>query len=171
MIRPAPPKSTFSFPTRAVGWRRLQIWESGRFGTRRRGDAAMKRSAPMRFAAHLFPRLAIALGLVATAAHARDAPLTPAQAKQLFNAYGCNACHAVDEARIGPPYRAVALRYANPSPVTIEWLATKIVSGGAGSWGAVPMVSNPRLSLRDAQAAARWILSLERAGPDSERAQ
>lgn len=131
----------------------------------------MKRSAPLRIAARLFRRLAIALGLVAMAAHAQDAPLTPAQAKQLFNAYGCNACHAVNETRIGPPYRAVALRYANPSPATIEWLATKLVSGGAGSWGAVPMVSNPRLSPRDAQAAARWILSLESTAPDAERAE
>ncbi|HEY8123661.1 MAG TPA: c-type cytochrome [Myxococcota bacterium] len=131
----------------------------------------MKRSAPMRVAARHFRRLAIALGLVAMTAHAQDAPLTAAQAKQLFNANGCNACHAVDETRIGPPYRAVALRYANPSPATLEWLAIKIVSGGAGSWGAVPMVSNPRLAPRDAKAAARWILSLESVGPDSERTE
>ena len=41
MICPAPLKSVFNFQTGAGGLRRLQIWESGRFGARRQGDAAM----------------------------------------------------------------------------------------------------------------------------------
>jgi cytochrome c len=86
--------------------------------------------------------------------------LTDAEAKKLFNARSCNACHAVDETRIGPAFRAVALRYHGASPATVDWLATKIVEGGAGAWGSVPMVSNPAISEREARAIARWILSL-----------
>jgi cytochrome c len=113
-----------------------------------------------RFARCALAALALAHGLAAPAARAQDAPLTDAEAKQLFNTAGCNACHAVDEMRIGPPYRAVALRYAGAPSENVDWLATKILVGGAGSWGSIPMVSNPRLSARDARAAARWILAL-----------
>ncbi|MEP7245807.1 MAG: hypothetical protein ABI885_19325, partial [Gammaproteobacteria bacterium] len=67
---------------------------------------------------------------------AAGAPLTDADAKKLFNARSCNACHAVDEMRIGPPFRAVAIRYRQGSPQiapeTLDWLALKIRTGGAG---------------------------------------
>ncbi|HEU4429899.1 MAG TPA: c-type cytochrome [Myxococcota bacterium] len=102
----------------------------------------------------------LSASLASSAARAED--LSASDAKQLFSAYGCNACHEVDEARIGPPYRAVAARYVRSAQVERdEWLARKIRLGGAGSWGFVPMVANPRLSAQDALAIARWILALE----------
>jgi cytochrome c len=72
----------------------------------------------------------------------------------------CDECHAIQEARIGPPFQAVALRYANGGPAVEERLARKIINGGAGNWGNIPMVGNERVSLEDARAIARWILSL-----------
>jgi cytochrome c len=109
------------------------------------------------------------MGLVAFAAasvsHAQTAALTDAQAKKLFNARSCNACHAVDEVRIGPAFRTVALRYRDASPDTVRWLATKIIVGGAGSWGVVPMISNPAVSPDEARAITRWILDLARSQP------
>jgi cytochrome c len=109
-----------------------------------------------RFAAAVLFVLASAAG----SAHAGAAALTNAEAKKLFNSRSCNACHAVDETRIGPAFRAVALRYHDASPATVDWLATKIVEGGAGAWGNVPMVSNPAISPDEARRVARWILSL-----------
>ena len=39
-------------------------------------------------------------------------------------------------------------------------LAEKIVKGGAGVWGAVPMPANPRVSPAEAKQLANWILTL-----------
>jgi cytochrome c len=117
---------------------------------------------------HERTRLAAALAFAAltSAAHAEAPALTDAQAKKLFGAYYCNACHAVDEARIGPPFRSVALRYRGASPDRVRWLATKIMEGGAGSWGVVPMISNPAVSPDEALAIAGWILGLAPSAPE-----
>jgi cytochrome c len=118
----------------------------------------MKRTRD-RFAATIL----LALASSPVAARAGTTALTDAEAKKLFNSRSCNACHAVDETRIGPAFRAVALRYHDTSPATVDWLATKILEGGAGAWGNVPMISNPAISPDEARAIARWILSL---GPE-----
>lgn len=81
--------------------------------------------------------------------------LSPLAAKQ-----HCDECHAIQEVRIGPPFQAVALRYATEGPAAEERLARKIINGGAGNWGNIPMVANERVSLEDARAIAHWILSL-----------
>jgi len=92
-----------------------------------------------------------------TLAVAADPPqgLAPLAAKQ-----HCDECHAIQEARIGPPFQAVALRYSAAGPEVEERLARKIINGGAGNWGNIPMVANERVSLEDARAIAHWILSL-----------
>lgn len=105
------------------------------------------------------------LAVAGFASPARSGELTDAEAKRLFNERRCNACHAVDEMRIGPPFRAVALRYQDGAPESIERLATKIIVGGAGAWGNVPMVANPAISPEEARAIVRWILPLARAKP------
>jgi len=81
--------------------------------------------------------------------------LSPTAARQ-----HCDECHAIDELRIGPPFRAVASRYSLEGDAAVERLARKIINGGAGNWGSVPMVGNERVSLEDARSIARWILSL-----------
>jgi cytochrome c len=101
--------------------------------------------------------LACALLLLAGQA---PAALTAEQAKQFFNRHGCNACHAVDESRIGPPFRAVAIRYGADDASVATWLAMKIRVGGSGSWGFVPMISYPDLSSQDAALITDWILGL-----------
>ena len=102
------------------------------------------------------------LAIVLACGRGNAVELDDAAAKQLFNAKGCNACHATQEMRIGPPYVAVAARYAaDPREERVALLATKILEGGAGAWGYVPMISNPSLSREDAERVARWILALQ----------
>jgi cytochrome c len=72
----------------------------------------------------------------------------------------CDECHAVREVRIGPPFVAVAARYAAERDAAVNRLALKIVNGGAGNWGTIPMVANERISMDDARAISRWILAL-----------
>lgn len=73
----------------------------------------------------------------------------------------CDACHTERQALIGPHYRAIAARHAGRDDVMVEVLARKIVLGGGGNWGVVPMVPNEHVSLEDARRMARWILSLD----------
>lgn len=70
----------------------------------------------------------------------------------------CDACHDMTAMRIGPPYTAIALRHRADKDNMVEVLARKIVMGGGGNWGVVPMVPNEHVSLDEARAMARWIL-------------
>jgi len=54
----------------------------------------------------------------------------------------------------------VAARYATDRDAAVNRLALKIINGGAGNWGTIPMVANERISMADARAIARWILAL-----------
>jgi cytochrome c len=106
-----------------------------------------------------------AISFYGTAA-AADA-LSDVAARKLLNARSCNACHGIDEVRLGPSFRAVALRYADAPESSVDWLAQKIIVGGAGSWGFVPMISNPGVSPAEARAIVDWILTLQERIPAS----
>jgi cytochrome c len=100
----------------------------------------------------------IALGLMCSAAAAADLPkgLSPLALKQ-----HCDECHSVDAARIGPPFLAVAARHRAEGSAAIEPLVQKVIHGGAGNWGVVPMVPNERITPEEARELVRWILSLD----------
>jgi cytochrome c len=113
------------------------------------------RNCPMMVAALLLA--APAAGFAADAGLAQG--LSPLAAHQ-----HCDECHALKEARIGPPFLAVAARYATDRDAAVNRLALKIINGGAGNWGTIPMVGNERISMNDARAIARWILELGQNG-------
>jgi cytochrome c len=73
----------------------------------------------------------------------------------------CLTCHKVDEKITGPTYRDVANKYAGMPDTIITHLAHKIINGGTGVWGEVPMVPHPALSQADAEAAVKYILLLK----------
>jgi len=100
----------------------------------------------------------LAIGASASICRADPAPL-PAPLMQKR----CNACHAMTSVLIGPPFIAVAARHsADPNKeLTVEVLAHKIVNGGGGNWGVVPMVPNDGVSLEEARGLARLILDLK----------
>ena len=72
----------------------------------------------------------------------------------------CLSCHQVDSKIIGPSYRNVAAKYAG-QPDAAARLATKVMKGGAGVWGAVPMPANPQVNEAEAKQLVQWILSLK----------
>lgn len=78
---------------------------------------------------------------------------------ELAKSKACMACHAVEENRVGPSYRAVAAKYANQGDAA-SYLVNKIRKGGGGVWGAVAMPPNPQVTEAEAQALVKWILSL-----------
>ena len=69
----------------------------------------------------------------------------------------CLGCHAVDKKIVGPSFQAVAKRYAN-DPNAKVFLTNKILKGGSGSWGVVPMPGNAKLSDADLSLLVNWIL-------------
>lgn len=85
----------------------------------------------------------------------------PALADQaLATAKNCMACHAVEKKLVGPSYKDVANKYAGQGDV-VNKLAAKIVKGGSGVWGPIPMPANNQVSEAEAQKLAAWILGLK----------
>jgi cytochrome c len=73
----------------------------------------------------------------------------------------CLTCHKVAEKNIGPAYQDVAAKYENTDD-NIEMLAGKIIKGGSGNWGAIPMTAHANLSQGDAEAMVKYILLLKK---------
>jgi cytochrome c len=78
----------------------------------------------------------------------------------LATAKNCMACHAVDKKLVGPAYKDVAAKYAGQKDA-VDKLSAKILKGGAGVWGPVPMPANAQVSEADAKKLAAWVLSLK----------
>jgi len=74
----------------------------------------------------------------------------------------CITCHKVDEAVTGPTYRQVAEKYAGASAEQISSLAQKIIGGGTGVWGQVPMIPHPGIPQEDAEKMVKYILLLKK---------
>ncbi len=80
---------------------------------------------------------------------------------ELISKSDCLTCHKVDEKLTGPSYREVADKYASQAPGIIPELAEKIVKGGSGVWGEVPMLPHPAISQADAEKMVKYILLLK----------
>ena len=96
--------------------------------------------------------------LVMVAAVTAAAPAFADQA--LATAKNCMACHAVDKKLVGPSYREVATKYASDK-AAVDKLAAKILKGGSGVWGAVPMPANAQVNEAEAKKLAAWVLTLK----------
>ena len=101
------------------------------------------------------PRTAIAVALAVAFAWAAG----PAHADEaLAKSKGCTACHANDKKVIGPAYKEVAKKYKGDAKAR-DALATKIVKGGQGVWGPIPMPPN-KVSDDEAKKLAAYVLAM-----------
>lgn len=75
---------------------------------------------------------------------------------QIIETLDCSGCHSVNERMIGPSYKEIAEKYSEKD---IELLASKIIEGGSGVWGGVPMAAHPQVSKEDAKKMVEYILS------------
>jgi cytochrome c len=80
--------------------------------------------------------------------------------KALIEASDCRTCHKDNEKLIGPAYKEVAKKYESNS-TNISMLADKIMKGGQGVWGEIPMAGHPNLSKEDAEAMVEYILTIK----------
>lgn len=97
--------------------------------------------------------------LVLAAATSLAAPALADQA--LAKSKNCLSCHAIDKKVVGPAYQDVAKKYAGQKDA-VDKLASKIMKGGAGVWGVVPMPANSQVSEAEAKKLAAWVLELAR---------
>ena len=87
--------------------------------------------------------------LLAASAHADQA---------LATAKGCMACHDIGAKKVGPSYKDVAKKYtAKDSAMLVK----KVLEGGSGVWGPVPMPANKTMGVTEADAKklVAWILT------------
>jgi len=100
---------------------------------------------------------ATAPSAAATMAAAQSAAPGHAATLALARKLNCLSCHGVDSKVVGPGLREVSTKYAQRSDAA-EYLARKIVSGGSGVWGTVPMPPQS-VPAADAKELAQWIAS------------
>jgi cytochrome c len=104
----------------------------------------------------------------AAAATAPAAPAAPATAaasgkdgKALIEASDCRTCHQDAAKVIGPAYQDVAKKYPNTA-ANVKMLASKVIAGGKGVWGEIPMTPHPNVTQEDAEAMVSYILSMKK---------
>lgn len=73
----------------------------------------------------------------------------------------CTSCHMVERKIVGPSYADVAAKYESTEE-NITMLAQKVIAGGVGVWGEVPMAAHPGLTEEDAKDMVRYILLLKK---------
>jgi cytochrome c len=95
---------------------------------------------------------------------AEAAPAATADAgngKALIEGSDCRTCHQDNAKVIGPSYADVAKKYPN-TPENVKMLAEKVIKGGKGNWGEIPMTPHPNVSQADAEAMVSYILSMNK---------
>ena len=84
----------------------------------------------------------------------------PAFANQeLAQKKNCMTCHAMDKKVVGPAYKEVAAKYAKDKDA-VKKLSEKIIKGGSGVWGPVPMPANA-VTPAEAETLAKWVLTVK----------
>lgn len=100
--------------------------------------------------------------VASTAANAADASSTPAapakDGKALIAGSDCLACHNETNKLVGPSYAEVAKKYKEAD---IPKLVKKIVDGGSGVWGEIPMPPHASLAHDDVEAMVKYILTVK----------
>ncbi|MGH8629221.1 MAG: c-type cytochrome [Burkholderiales bacterium] len=97
---------------------------------------------------------AMALGLTAQVNAAVDA----AKANELAKAKNCYSCHAMDKKLVGPAFKDIRAKYKGTKDAQAT-LTKKVIGGGGGVWGPIPMPPNP-VKEDEAKLLVEWILSM-----------
>jgi cytochrome c len=83
-----------------------------------------------------------------------------AEGEALVKKSDCKTCHHATNKIIGPSHTDVAKKYEFTA-ANVTMLAGKIINGGAGVWGEVPMTAHVDITQADAEKMARYVLSLD----------
>jgi cytochrome c len=82
------------------------------------------------------------------------------QGQALTDASDCKTCHHPTNKIVGPAHTEVAKKYEF-TKANVSMLADKIIKGGQGNWGEIPMTAHADVSKADAEKMAMYVLSLD----------
>lgn len=77
----------------------------------------------------------------------------------LIEGADCLGCHKMDAKLVGPSYQEIADKY---SEADTDMLAEKIINGGKGNWGEIPMTPHSGMSKDNAKLMVKYILSMKK---------
>jgi cytochrome c len=102
-----------------------------------------------------------------TASTAPAATASSDKGLELIGASDCTTCHRLHQAdksgaSIGPAYDQVANKYSPAADTTVTRLVNKIISGGSGVWGTIPMTPHAALNTDDVKTMVNYILALKK---------
>ncbi|ACU05839.1 c-type cytochrome [Pedobacter heparinus] len=98
---------------------------------------------------------------------AGNGPATTASAaditagEQLIAKNDCIGCHNKDNKIIGPAYVDIAAKYPL-NEENVNHLVEKVISGGKGVWGEIPMTPHDALNKDDVKKMVTYILSVKK---------
>jgi len=81
--------------------------------------------------------------------------------EKLAQSKNCLACHQMDKKLVGPAYKDVAAKYKDDKDAEAR-LVKKVMAGGTGVWGQIPMPPNPQVSEAEAKTLVKWILAMKK---------
>ena len=84
----------------------------------------------------------------------------PVSGQELIAMSDCATCHTTKEKHIGPSYADISKRYRN-DPGAFNKLAGKIINGGKGVWGDIPMIPHKDISRKEAELMVKYIMSIK----------
>lgn len=80
----------------------------------------------------------------------------PTEVETLLRTKNCLACHGYEKKLVGPSFSDVKINAAKRG-TTAEVLATKVMKGGSGAYGSIPMPANPQINEQDALKITKWL--------------
>lgn len=89
------------------------------------------------------------------------APAAKGEGEKLIAKSDCIGCHNKVQKVIGPAYVDIAAKYPL-NEENVNHLADKVIAGGKGVWGEVPMTPHASLAKDDAKKMVSYILSLKK---------
>jgi len=81
--------------------------------------------------------------------------------KMLISKSDCMGCHSPENKMVGPAYVTIAQTYPM-TDANVTALSQKIINGGSGKWGQIPMTPHPAITSPDAKKIVKYILSLKK---------
>ena len=77
----------------------------------------------------------------------------------LIEGADCLTCHKDDVRVVCPSYQEVADKYTDGD---LDMLADKIIEGGKGNWGEIPMTPHAGMSKENAKKMVEYIMTLKK---------
>jgi cytochrome c len=90
-----------------------------------------------------------------------DAPADITKGMAIEANSDCKTCHKLNEKLVGPAFKEIATKYAGADEAMVDSLAGKVINGGSGVWGQIPMTPHPNLSKEDAKTVVKYVLLLK----------